>query len=160
MLENYMLYRIALMGGAFGVIFLTIFLVISATGITRGFAYKELTFFRVIAATLFFTTVFCAFLAWNLHSNGINDELTMIAETVSNRKIVSVDTEITRSQYRDEQTVDVNGITYIDESNEETTMQLFFTQAWILPSDDDSYHIAVSGDDQLTIYKPTVMISE
>lgn len=160
MLESYMLYRLALVGVTLGVIFLTILLVLGATGITRRFDSKELTFFRIIVAVLLVTTFVCGSSAWDLHSDGINDELTMITETVSNRKIVSVDTEITRSQYRDEQTVDVNGITYIDESNEEATMQLFFTQAWILPSEDDSYHIAVSDDEQLTIYKPTVMISE
>lgn len=141
---------------------IVILLVLGATGITRRFDSKELMFFREIVVALIATTLVCGcgLSAWNLHSDGINDELTMITETVSNRKIVSVDTEIIRSQYRDEQTVDVNGITYIDESNEETTMQLFFTQAWILPSEDDSYHIAISDDEQLTIYKPTVMISE
>lgn len=127
--------------------------------ISRGYASDGLMGFGVVFAVTVGVTLASIFLIYDLRSDGVSEELTMITETVSNRKIVSVNADFVQNEYSNE-AVDVNEITYIDESNEETTMQLFFTQAWMLPSDDDSYHIAISGDEKLTIYKPTVMISE
>jgi len=160
MYKDCLFYILALVSTFVGVVFLATILAFHIADQTWRLDSKKSIGFRVIVVALFVVTLISTILAWNFRSNGINDELTMIAETIPNRKIVSVDVELTRSQYRDEQTVDVNRITYIDESNEEATIQLFFTKAWILPSNDDSYHIAISDDEKLTIYKPTVMISE
>ncbi len=161
MFADYFFYKMALALTFAGLMVLVVLVwfCLPRIMIRRGYASDGLMGFGVVFSVTLGVTLAGLFLVYDLRSNGVSEELTMITETVSNREIVSVNANFDQNEYSNE-AVDVNEIAYIDKSNEETTIQLYFTKAWILPSDDDSYHIAISGDEKLTIYKPTVMISE